>query len=218
MGRRPQVTISFAQSLDGRVATRTGQSQWISGPPTLELAHQLRDRNDAIMVGVGTVLADNPRLTCRIPGGRSPWRVVLDTTLRTPAGSAVVHATDDVPTMIVTSRRHDRSRASLLSKLGVEIAVVDTDGAGRLDLAATLNLLAGRGVASLLVEGGRGIITSMLAAGLCNRLVVVMAPMIIGEGTDSVGDLGTENLADALRGRTVRVERMGEDVVWEVEF
>ena len=218
MSRRPQITVSFAQSLDGRVATRTGHSQWISGAPTLDLAHQLRDRNDAILVGVGTVLADNPQLTCRIAGGHSPVRVVRDTSLRTPPESVVAQTATSVPTLLFASPAHDPARARVLEEQGVEIITAAVTESGLLDLERVFEALSGRGIGTLLIEGGQGVITSVLRHSLCDRMIVVMAPMVIGEGVSSVGELGVDHLTQAVRGRTVHVEQMGQDVVWEVEF
>jgi len=217
MNRRPEVTITFAQSLDGRIATKTGVSQWISGPETLELAQELRNDHDAVLVGVGTVLADNPQLTCRLPGGDSPVRVIIDSELRTPVSSAVVQTARQVPTLLFTSTRHARGRAVDLESHGVVVLVVAETEPGRLDLSEVMAVLDDRGIKSLLVEGGSATITSMVAAGLWDRLFAVMAPMIIGEGTSTVGDLGIVDLAGAPRARTVRVYQAGEDVVWEME-
>ncbi|MEE8441476.1 MAG: RibD family protein [Spirochaetia bacterium] len=217
MNRRPGVTITFAQSLDGRIATKAGVSQWISGSETLELAHQRRNDHDAILVGVGTVLADNPQLTCRLPGGSSPLRVVIDSEVRTPASATLVQTTREVPTLLFASARHARERAADLKSHGAVVVVVAETEPGRLDLSEVLAVLAERGIESVLVEGGSAIITSMIAANLWDRLIVVLAPMIIGEGTSSVGDLGVVDLANAPRARTVRVYQAGEDVVWEME-
>lgn len=217
MNRRPEVTITFAQSLDGRIATRAGVSRWISGPETLELAHQLRNDHDAVLVGVGTVLADNPQLTCRLPGGNSPLRVVVDSEARTPVSAALVQTAREHPTLLFTSVRHARARAADLEGHGVVVTVVDEIEPGRLDLSEVLAVLSERGIESLLVEGGARIITSMIAHDLWDRLIAVMAPMIIGEGTNTVGDLAVVDLADAPRARTVRVRQAGDDIVWEME-
>lgn len=214
MRRRPQVTLSFAQSLDGRIATRDGVSQWISGEQTLNLAHQLRERSDAILVGVGTVIADDPRLTCRLPGGSSPLRVVLDGALRTPAKSNVAATAREIPTLIYCADACAEAAEPLRAN-GAEVAQIALAG-DHLDLTAVLTDLYSRGVESLLVEGGSAVITSFVAQALWDEIVAVMAPMIIGTGTDSVGDLGVTELADAVRGHTKRVTQMGEDVVWEV--
>jgi riboflavin-specific deaminase-like protein len=217
MNRRPAVTITFAQSLDGRIATRTGVSQWISGPQTLELAHRLRNEHDAVLVGVGTVLADNPQLTCRMDGGDSPIRVILDSDLRTPPSATVVQTARETPTILFTSTRHAPERASVLSDAGAEVVPVPDAAPGRLDLEKVLGNLVDRGIGKLLVEGGSAVITSFVAGDLWDRLVAVMAPMIIGDGTSTVGDLGIENLSTAPRAKTVCVYQAGDDIVWEME-
>jgi len=225
MERRPLITLTYAQSMDGRIATVTGDSQWISGPQTLRLAHELRDRHEAIMVGVGTVIADDPQLTCRIDGGRNPHRVVLDTTLRTPEGSHVAADARTVPTTVFHARsapeddaaRALSERAARLASLGVDLRPVATER-GRLDLNAILAELHAMGFRSLLVEGGSRLLTSLYAARLVDRVVLVSAPVVTGAGTEAVGDLGLRRLADAWRGTTVGVSQAGDDIVWEISF
>lgn len=215
------MTLTYAQSLDGRIATATGQSQWISGDETLHLAHELRRDSDAILVGAGTVIADDPRLTCRIERGRDPHRCVLDSTLRVPAESHIVSQAASVATTVFfDASRMDaeqEARASTLRRAGVELVDVPATESG-LDLRAVLLHLRESGHASLLVEGGSGVITSFFRAALVDRLVLVSAPMVIGSGTEAVGDLGTERLSAALRGTTRSVRQLGNDVVWEVAF
>jgi riboflavin-specific deaminase-like protein len=217
MNRRPAVTITFAQSLDGRIATKTGASQWISGPETLELAHRLRNEHAAVLVGIGTVLADNPQLTCRAPGGKSPLRVILDSELRTPLSATVVQTAREVPTLLFASTQLPKDRAAVLSDAGAEVVSVSDTTPGRLDLSAVLGVLADRGIDRLLIEGGSAVITSFVAEDLWDRLITVMAPMIIGDGTSSVGDLGIETLSTAPRAKTVQVYQAGDDIVWEME-
>ncbi len=213
---RPRVTISFAQSLDGRIATRGGQSQWISGAGTLELAQELRRDNDAILVGINTVLRDDPLLTCRLPGCPSPLRVVVDSRLRLPADSRIAQTADRYAT-IVYALEADPLQVDRLSRRGVRVTVMPPARGGGVDLPAALEHLAASGVETLFVEGGSAVITAFLRAGLVDRLLVVTAPLVIGEGIPAVGDLGVEDLAAALRFRPVRLEQRGDDVVWELE-
>jgi riboflavin-specific deaminase-like protein len=214
--RQPRITISYAQSLDGRIATSSGQSRWISGPDTLQLAQELRRDNDAILVGIGTVERDDPLLTCRLPGCPSPVRVVLDTGLRLGETSRIA-ATADRYATVVCAVDPDPQKAERLTRRGVRVEPVPPAPAGGVALPAVLDRLAAWGIETLYVEGGSSVITAFLKAGLVDRLIVVTAPMMIGQGIPSVGDLGVDALDSALRFRTVRLDRKGDDVVWELE-
>ncbi len=235
MGRIPRVTLSYAQSLDGRIATATGDSRWISGPASLRLAHRLRRDHEALLVGIGTVLRDDPQLTCRLPGRphRNPARVVLDSALRLPPDSRLARGAGQVPTLVFTagapaagslrcgvagSLRCGVERRSALEALGVRIVESPPEPEGRVSLRWALEHLAGLGYASLFVEGGAQVITSFLRQRLVHRLLVVVAPLLIGEGVQAVGDLEVRSLSEALRPRHSRVRRCGEERVWELEF
>lgn len=212
----PFVTVKFAQSLDGRIATSTGDSQWISGPQSQRLAHKLRSEHDAIMVGIGTVLADDPRLTVRLVRGRDPLRVVVDSALRIPLTARMLADGSAGGTLIAHSTAADRTRIREVLKLGANTLQVRRSKNRRgLDLESLLIELGRRGIRSVLVEGGRGIITSLLAARAVNRLVVVIAPRIIGQGIESIGDLGVKDLKDAMTFSAVRVRRLGPDIVFD---
>lgn len=215
------MTLTYAQSLDGRIATATGQSQWISGDETLRLAHELRRDHDAILVGAGTVVADDPQLTCRIEHNRNPHRCVLDSSLRVPAASRVVADAGEVPTSIFhasgSPEEASAAKAAELRKAGVTLVSVPA-GAHGLDLRAVLGHLHESGFASLLVEGGAGVLTSFFRARLVDRLVLVSAPMVVGTGTEAIGDLGVEHLGAAQRGTTRSVRQLGDDIVWEIDF
>jgi 3,4-dihydroxy 2-butanone 4-phosphate synthase/GTP cyclohydrolase II len=202
------VTIHYAQTLDGRIATRSGDSQWISGPESLRLAHTLRASHDAVLVGAGTVRADDPRLTVRLVEGRSPTRVVVAGSRPLPAGAAILDGS--VPTLLATTGKQPASDGPTD---GVELLRVAATPDGRVDLADLLRLLAERGIGSVLVEGGAGIITSMLRGGLANRLVVSVAPRLVGSGIEAIGDLRIRRLADALGFGRMRTWRLGEDLI-----
>lgn len=212
----PFVTVKYAQSLDGRIATSTGDSRWISGPAALRLAHRLRREHDAIIVGIGTVLADNPQLTVRLVKGRNPLRVVIDSELRTPAEALVLASGAAAGTLIAAAANVDEKRVSEFQKLGADILRLPaaSNGSG-IDIASLLGELGKRGIASVLAEGGSGIITSLLAAQAVNRLIVVIAPKIIGRGTEAIGDLGITRLSEAITFSSVKVRRLGDDIIFD---
>jgi 5-amino-6-(5-phosphoribosylamino)uracil reductase len=210
---RPQITISYAQTLDGRLATRSGSSQWIGGPESLRFAHELRASHDAIMVGVGTVLADDPRLTVRLAAGRDPLRVVVDSALRTPITAATLSDGAARGTLLACVEGADPARRAAIEGLGATVLVLPPAPGGGVDLAALLGALQQRGVASLMVEGGARLITALLRGRLADRLAVCVAPMILGTGIAAVGDLGLERLADAYRLREIRVSAWGVDTI-----
>ena len=212
-GVRPAVTVSYAQTLDGRLATSTGGSQWISGPESLRFAHELRAEHDAIMVGVGTVCKDDPRLTVRLTAGRNPLRVVVDSTLRTPLTAAVLAKGAAPGTVLAVTDRAPAAKCNKVRALGASILRLPGDAAGRVDLAALLEALYERSVGSVLVEGGAGIITALLRARLVDRIAVCVAPKILGSGIEAVGDLGIHELTRTLIMTDTSVIPRGVDLV-----
>jgi diaminohydroxyphosphoribosylaminopyrimidine deaminase/5-amino-6-(5-phosphoribosylamino)uracil reductase len=213
--RRPIVTVTYTQTLDGRLATRTGQSKWIGGPDSLAAAHTLRARHDSILVGVGTVRADNPRLTVRLVAGRDPIRVVVDSTLRTPLGSAVLAGQAASGTILAVTDRAPEERRDAACALGARVLVLPCDAIGRVDLAVLLTALRSMDIETTLVEGGASIITSLLGARLVDRLAVCVAPTILGAGIEAVGDLGLRNLDEALSVVDLSVRQCGRDLIIE---
>jgi riboflavin-specific deaminase-like protein len=206
-----RVTVHYAQSLDGRLATRTGDSQWIGGPASLKLAHQLRSEHAVVMVGVGTVLADDPRLTVRLVPGASPCRVVVDSTLRLPLEAQVL--TDGAaPTLVATTDRALPERVAAVRRLGVDVLQLPADDEGRVDLRCLLERLPAE---SVLIEGGGGLITSALSQRLVQRLVVCIAPLLIGRGTEAVGDLRVDRLHDAFSFTTGQFSMLDDDVIFD---
>ena len=204
--RRPWVTAKAAVSLDGRIATRTGESRWITGEAARRRGLELREEHDAILVGVGTVLADDPRLTRRLglnPGGR--WlRVVLDTALRTPLEARVVRE-DPGSTLLVHTTAAPRENRSRLEAAGVRLLEVPAGEGGRPEPAALLAALASEPVAALLVEGGGTVHGAFVDAGLVDELHLFVAPLLIGgaEAPTAVAGRGCAALADA---RTMVIE------------
>jgi diaminohydroxyphosphoribosylaminopyrimidine deaminase/5-amino-6-(5-phosphoribosylamino)uracil reductase len=213
---RPLVTLKLATSLDGRIATASGESRWITGPAARERAHLLRAMHDAILVGTDTVTADDPELTCRLPGlaGRSPVRVVLDRRLRIPATAKVFGAPAASPVWVVTAPEADQARGTALRDRGVEIIEAEGDPAGGFDLAAVLDTLGGRGLTRLLVEGGGRLAAALLRQRLVDRLVWLHAPVLIGgDGVPAVAPLGFAALADAPQFERLACETLGDDVM-----
>jgi GTP cyclohydrolase II len=213
---RPYVLLKYAQSLDGRIATGSGDSKWISGEAERKVSHALRAACDAVLVGSGTVLQDDPQLTVRLVPGATPMRVVLDSTLRT-ASTAKVFA-DDAPTMVFTTDKADTVRRDELRAAGVALREVPA-GPGGVDIAAVLLELRKIGVRSLMVEGGAAVITSLLAAGLVDRLVVSVSPIVIGTGVEAVGNLGVGQVAHGVRLTNRCAYVAGDDVLlgWDVQ-
>jgi diaminohydroxyphosphoribosylaminopyrimidine deaminase / 5-amino-6-(5-phosphoribosylamino)uracil reductase len=210
---RPVVTLSYAQTLDGRLATSTGSSQWISAPESLRFSHELRVEHDAIMVGAGTVCKDDPRLTVRLVAGRDPLRVVVDSTLRTPLTAAVLTKEVAPGTVFAVTDRAPAARCDDVRALGATVLSLPAESGGRVDLVALLAALHEWGIRSLLVEGGAEMITALLRARLVDRLVVCVAPKILGAGIEAVGELGIRELARTLIMTDTSVIRYGVDLV-----
>jgi GTP cyclohydrolase II len=207
---RPYVVLKYAQTLDGRIATADGDARWISGPTERRISHALRAACDAVAVGAGTVLADDPQLTVRMVPGASPIRVVLDSTLRLPADARVFAG--DASTVVLATGRSDPARRAALRERAVTVAVVREHPDG-VDLADGLARLRRMGVRTLLVEGGARVITSMLRGRLADRVVVAVAPLLLGAGTEAVGDLGSKLVADGLRLVDRTVHQAGPDLL-----
>jgi riboflavin-specific deaminase-like protein len=213
-GALPTVTIHYAQTLDGRIATRTGDSQWISSPDSLAFAHQLRASHKSIMVGIGTVLADDPHLTVRLCPGDSPRRVVVDSSLRIPLDANVLTDSQS-QTLIATTNRAPADRIEAVRRAGAEVIVANPDSDGCVDLHDLLPRLAALGIDSILIEGGRRLITSALHAHLVDRLVVCIAPKVIGTGIEAVGDLNIHDLSQALTFEESTFSTLGEDIIFD---
>ena len=222
----PFVTVKIAQTLDGRIATSTGQSKWISSDESLRLAHELRRDHQAVMVGIGTVLADDPLLTVRLVEGRNPLRIVVDSKLRIPVTAQVLSDGSASETLVATTELADSTRANQITRLGAEVLRLPCSAARkagsdrtppdeRVDLVALLAEMDRRGILSVLVEGGASLITSLLSGRLVDRLVAVIAPKIIGSGTEWAADLGIRELGDAITFSSFETRRSGDDLVFD---
>lgn len=212
---RPLVTLKAATTLDGRIATHRGESRWITGDAARHRAHGLRAQHDAIVVGVGTALADDPELTCRLPGlgARSPIRVVVDPRLRLPLTARVIQTAAKTPTWIVTYADADRSRRAVLKDCGVELIDLAPSG-DRPDMSEMLRALAHRGITRVLVEGGGRLTGAFLGENLVDRIIWFRAGSIIGgDGTPVAAAFGVDQLAAAPRFKRLSIEPCGADVV-----
>jgi diaminohydroxyphosphoribosylaminopyrimidine deaminase/5-amino-6-(5-phosphoribosylamino)uracil reductase len=196
---RPLVTLKLAMTLDGRIATRTGESRWITGEAARARAHLMRARHDAVVVGSGTVLADDPLLNVRLPGlgDWSPLRIVLDGRMRLPLTSALVAGARETPTLLVTLEGGDRLRRRAYVDCGVEVIDAPPGADGALDLKHVLSLLGERGLTRILAEGGARLAAALLRLQLVDRLAIFRAPgMIGGDGLPAAEGFGLEHLAE----------------------
>jgi len=216
--RIPFVTLKFAQTIDGRIATLTGHSRWISSESSLKFAHKLRSLHDGVMVGVGTILKDDPELTVRLSRGGNPVRIVVDSTLRIPADACVLKNQETAKTIIATTSDHSRKKLLQLRDAGTDVFIVNKDDRGKVDLKGLLTELGKKDLSSILVEGGSEIITSFLKERLADRIVIITAPKIAGEGIPSVGDLGIRKIDDSIRLSLKKISRKGDDIIVDARF
>ena len=212
---RPLVTLKLATTLDGRIATHRGESRWITGDSARAAAHLLRARHDAIMVGIGTALSDNPSLTCRLGGmdAYSPVRIVADSSLRLPLSSTLVETAGKVPTWIVCSTDADENTANALIKKNVHIVRVEASSAGRPRPEAIAQAIGERGLTRVLIEGGGKLAGEFLHADLVDHLAWYHAPMLIGgDGIPSAAAFGVEKLGKAPAYVRSGLELVGRDL------
>ncbi|WP_205544174.1 RibD family protein [Rubrobacter indicoceani] len=208
------MTVSYAQTLDGRIATKNGSSRWISSPESLKFAHELRAASDAILIGSGTARSDDPSLTVRHVPGEDPLRVLVDSTLRTSPSSAIFAAGAAANTIVATTENAPEHRRSRLESLGANVLALPATADGRVQLPLALEKLSELGVSSIMVEGGACIITALLEARLVDTLAVCIAPKILGCGVEAVGELGINDLDDSVNIINVTLRKYGPDVVF----
>lgn len=211
---RPWVTLKAAVGLDGRMALRDGTSKWITGPDARAWAHVMRASHDALLVGVGTVLRDDPALTVRDAEGRDPLRVVLDTRLRTPPGAKVVRGEGGC---LILTASEDGGKIGALADAGADVVSLPTCD-GRVDLEAALTHLANRGVLTLMVEGGPRVLSTFIDCGLADQLSLFVAPRILGEGPGLGTGLALSSVADAFGLERTTTRRIGRDILLEGRF
>jgi len=228
---RPYVHLKMAQSLDGRIAAQDGGARWISCEAARRMVHRLRSRYDAVLIGRGTALADDPELTVRLVKGRNPYRVVLDSRLALPLTAKLLSLPEPEKTIIIHNSDADAARAELLRSRGVELIPImkssvppcreskirceRSSGLCGLPLQEVLAALGKRGIQSVLVEGGAGIFSSFLREGLWDRLSIFTAPIILGGGVNVVSDLGFASMAEAMRFNKGAFRRIGSQIFFE---
>lgn len=212
---RPYVHAKWAMTLDGKIATRSGDSKWISGDASRKLVHTLRGRMDAIVVGIGTALADDPLLTARPPGPRTPTRVVLDSAARLPLQSQLVRTARDVPTLIVTTPGAPASALNRLHEHGCEVLTIAADESGRPGLPALFSALGQRRWTNVLIEGGAVVLGSCFDARLVDEIHAFIAPKLVGGAAMSpVGGVGVTAMAQAITFNGSEVTQVDGDVYW----
>ena len=214
---RPFVVLKYAMTLDGKLAAYTGVSQWITGEVARAHVQKQRGRYRAIMVGVGTVLGDDPRLTCRAEGGRNPLRVICDTNLRTPLTAVVVQTAIHIPTLIATASSDKQAIAAYEAK-GCQVVTFPKKG-DTVDLSAVMDYLGKNGVDSVLLEGGSALHWSALEAGLVNKVQAYIAPKLLGgaEARSPVGGRGFPHPNDVVRVKNLTITPLGPDYLLEGE-
>jgi riboflavin-specific deaminase-like protein len=206
----PFVTLSYAQSLDGSIAARRGKALGLSGPQSLKLTHRLRSTHDAILVGIGTVLSDNPRLTVRLVSGANPRPIVVDSRLRIPLDCRLFR--NSVNPWVAATEEHPAERREALEATGVHVLTIRSDNNGQVDLLSMLKRLGQMGIMSLMVEGGSSIITSFLLGSLANFLVLTVAPVLVG-GLRGVHNLGLTDLQGVRSLRHLGHKWLGKDLI-----
>ena len=212
--KTPFVVLKYAMTLDGKIAAHTGDSRWVTGEAARRHVHETRNRLTGIMVGAGTVIADDPLLTCRIEGGRNPVRIVCASHARIPADCKLVQTAREIPTYVAVVEENERT--ARLEENGVHILVCGEKN-GRVDLADLMQQLGALGVNGILLEGGSALAFSALREGVVHRVQAYVAPKLIG-GADAktpVGGAGFDRMADALALKNVRCTPLGEDILIE---
>ncbi len=213
----PYVTLKYAMTMDGKIASHTGLSKWITGETARRHVHQERSASQAIMVGIGTVLSDDPLLTSRIEGGRNPIRIICDTNLRTPLDSNIVKTAKDVRTIIACSVSDESRYVSYVEK-GCEVIFVEAED-GHIDLKKLMSVLGAKQINSILLEGGSQLNWAAVKAGIVNRVQAYIAPKILG-GSDAktpVGGIGMDDPENCLKLVNPEITRLGDDILIESE-
>ena len=213
--KRPFVVLKTAMTLDGKIATESGESKWITSDKSRQEVHKLRNKLSAIMVGVNTVIKDNPELTCRLEGGKNPVRIIVDSKLRIPLGSNVV-VDNLAQTIVATTEVADKDKILVLEKLGVKVLIINSKNE-RVDLKSLMIELGKRDIDGILLEGGATLSFSALEENIVDKIQVYIAPKIIGgeKSKTSIGGKGIEKLSDAIMLNNMTVKSVGTDLLIE---
>ena len=216
--QRPYVIMKYAMTLDGKIATFSGDSRWITREEARKRVHEDRHRYTAIMAGIGTILADDPLLTCRIEGGKNPLRIICDTHLRTPLDSKIVQTAKEVPTIIVVGNECLRERWMPYEEKGCEILAVSCKD-GQIDLVKLMQILGERKIDSILLEGGGTLNEAALKSGIVSKVQAYIAPKLIGgrEAKTPIEGVGFSRMKDAVLLKNVMFSKLGDDYLIEGE-
>lgn len=212
---RPFVHLKWASTLDGKIATMTGDSQWISDIDARTEVHRLRHHYDAVLVGVNTVIQDNPQLTVRHLEGRQPRRIIVDSKLRIPEDAAVLTDKFRDRTVVFCSAAADSVKKCRLINLGIQVESVASDTDGRVSLPHLLQTLAQQNISSVMVEGGREILTAFIAGKLFDKVTAYLAPVLIGKGISAIGDLHIRQISEGLKLENLTIRTLNQQLVIE---
>lgn len=217
--KRPYVALKYAMTADGKIATKTGASKWITGEAARAYVHELRSRYTTILCGIGTVLADDPMLNCRMEGGNNPLRIICDSNLRIPLESKIVKSAKEIPAIIVCDDKADFAKRNSLEQAGLEVLTLPSGKTGKIDLSELMNVLGERKIDSVLIEGGGEINFSALKAGIVNRIYAFIAPKLFGGcGAKSpVAGEGIAGVEEAFKFGLSKISRLGDDILLEYE-
>lgn len=217
--KRPYVALKYAMTADGKIATKTGASKWITGEAARAYVHELRNRYAAILCGIGTVLADDPMLNCRIEGAHNPLRIICDSGLRIPLESKIVKSAKEIPTIIVCDDKADFAKRNSLEQAGLEVLGLPGGKAGKIDLSELMKVLGERKVDSVLIEGGGQINFSALEAGLVNKIYAFVAPKLFGGSAakSPVAGQGIAGVEEAFTFKLEKIRQFEDDLLIEYE-
>ena len=210
--KKPFVVVKAATSLDGKIATKTGDSKYITGREARKYVHKLRAELDGIMVGINTILKDDPQLTVRLVKGKDPIRIVVDSKLKIPLKAKVLK--DPTKLVIATTKKASKQRMKKLHQMGANVLVIDTLK-GRVDLQKLMKALGKLEITSIMLEGGATLNSSALSAGIVDKIMIFIAPSVIGSGLGAIGDLGITEVDKSIKLKNISSKKIGKDILVE---